>query len=159
MTLMSPFPSAYLPVSHTPPPHLLTSGVRKCCQRPDTHHQLRLLSLPPPPCLASIQRLFWLGNHHGRDLDPRSIYEGPFLHHIVNRYPQHSVLVTSHRELLSHSAHTTLLLAGKSVMWGWSADTLFFPLRTPDVPLSTVPDPFSLGKSGNNRANALPYPR
>lgn len=106
--------SAHVPHSSPSPAHQWSEEVLSVSQHPAP---VQAALTAPPRCHASIQCLSWLGNH-GRDLYSRSIYEGPFLHHIVNRYPQHSVLITSHRELLTQNAHTILQVADKSVMGG-----------------------------------------
>lgn len=147
--------SAHVPHSSPSPAHQWSQEVLSVSRHPPP---VQAALTPPPRCHASIQHLYWLGNH-GRDQDSRSTYEGPFLHHIVNRYPQHSVLIASHRELLTQSAHTILQWAGKSIMWGRCRHPIFPTQNSWCVSLSTVPDPFSLGKSGNNRANALYDPR
>lgn len=130
MTLLSPFHSAHLPVSHLPPPLLpptrcvqsavsvLTSTVNAgCSDRP--HLPAMHPSNACPGCEITTEET-WISDLSMKDLSS-------FLHHIVNKYPQHSVLVTSHRELLRNNAqHSTHRLAAGSPSCVVSMQILYF---------------------------------
>lgn len=116
MTLLSPFHSAHLTMSHLPPPLLphtchvqravsvLTSTVNSGCS--DCPHLPAMHPSNICPGCEIITEETWISDLSTKDLSS-------FLHHIVNKYPQHSALVMSHRELLSNNVqHSTWLAAG-----------------------------------------------
>lgn len=157
---MSPFPSAHLPMSHTLPltcsPVEWGSAVSILTPSPAQAALTAPTSLPcmhpvPVPAGKSSWKRPGSRIYLKRTLFAPCRSQTPWA-----QRPCHESQGAAHWQCIHHTPESSQVHHG-GVDCG-RAEHVFL-LRTPGVPLSTVPDPFSLEKSGNNTASALPDPR